>query len=177
MSYEIDFEKSYICPCGKGAVVEASSSNEWNQVNESVKLKCTDCEKRYHIEYISAIHGDHEERIPVLVPTGDTIYRRQNSTSFPAKLCISYPLKILEHVFEVLTNSTTYSNITDETTREVVRKCKSYHDTMRIKTVREYTFDAIKIYNKIINNYDMENERINDVKKKIIYIHSLKAAN
>lgn len=177
MSYELDYEKSYICPCGEGVIIENSFSNEWNQVNEGIKLMCPYCEKRYHIQNISAFHGDHVDYIPVLVPNGESIYSNTSSTSFPESLCCSYSIKALARVFDILTDSTTYSKITDYTTREVIRKCKNYHNTMRIKTVKKYVFEAIDIYDKIINSYDRENERINETKKKIIYIHDLKDAN
>ncbi|WP_242356783.1 hypothetical protein [Hungatella effluvii] len=177
MSYELDYEKSYICPCGKGLIVEKSFSNEWNQVNKGIKLLCPWCEKEYHIQNISVIHGDHVDNNPVLVPKGESIYRNTSIASFPEALCCSYSLETLGHVFKILTESTTYPKITDYTTREVIRKCKSYHNTMRIKTVKEYVFDAINIYDEIANSYERENERINATEKKVIYIRNLKAAN
>lgn len=177
MSYELDYEKAYICPCGKGMIIESSFSNEWNKVNEGIKLMCANCEKSYHIQNISASHGDHVDYIPVLVPNGESIYPNTGSASFPESLCCSYSLKTLVDVFDVLTYSTTYSKITDYTTREVIRKCKNYHNTMRIKTVKKYVFDAINIYDKTANSYDRETEQINETKKKIIYIHKLKDVN
>lgn len=177
MSYELDYEKSYICPCGKGVIVEKSFSNEWNRIKEEINLICADCKIKYHLEYIRSIHGDHEDSIPVLVPNGESVYQNTRYESFQEELCCSYPLKTLEYVSEILIDSTSCSKIKDYITREVIKKYKRYYNTMRIKAIRENVFDAIELYNKFTNNYERENDRINATKKKVVYIHNLEAAN
>ena len=172
MSYELDFVKKISCPCGMGQINKTSKSNEWNQIKSSIYIKCNDCENKYHIEYQFAIHGDQIKDIPYLVPNGEMLSRNSYNTyedTFPSQLCLSYPLDTLDKVYQVLCESTTYSKITDETTRFLVRKCKkSVNGTMRITTVKKYVLEAIKIYSNLNVNYDKDTERIDDVKKRCI---------
>ncbi|MDF2546163.1 MAG: hypothetical protein K0R93_1061 [Anaerosolibacter sp.] len=178
MSYELDYEKKVSCPCEKGQIVETSSSNDWNQVKSNIYIECMDCKNKYHIEYQYAIHGDHDVSIPYLVPNGETLIRNNsyniNEVPFSKQLCLSYSLDILDMVYQVLCKSTTYSKITDETTRSIVRRSKrSVNGTMRINTVRECVSEAIQNYNNLNVNYDKDTERIADVKKRSLRIMNL----
>lgn len=175
MSYELDYENKHPCPCTKGYIVETSSSNDWNQVESHVNIECSECCSKYHIENLTSIRGDQVNYIPVLVPNGETLLRNNSfniyKISFPEQLCRSRSLETLKHVYEVLCSSTTYSKISDESTRKIVRECKSVHNTIKISSVKGYVLDAIKEYNNFEINYDKDTERIKETRKKIISIY------
>ncbi len=178
MSYELDYEKKIPCPCEKGHIVKTSYSNDWNQVKSNICINCIDCKNKYHIEHQRAIHGDHVDDIPYLVPNGETLYRNNsyniNEVPFSNQLCLSYSLDILDKVYEEICKNTTYSKITDEKTRRIFRQCKrSVIGTMRIKTVRECVAEAIQNYNNLSVNYDKDTLRIADVIKRSLRIMNL----
>ena len=174
MSYEQDYMNKRSCPCGKGLIIEKSASNEWNQVKSSIYIDCAECESKYHIEHEYVLHGDHTVDIPVFVPNGETLCRHNSynifEIPFTEQLCRSFPLEVLKSSYEILNNSTTYSKIKDEATRKIIRNCKNVHNTMRIKTVKQYVLDAINIYKTLDVSYDLDTKRIEETKRKIISI-------
>lgn len=49
MSWEIDWEKEYPCPCGKGKYKVISKSDDWNRTKEEYVMFCKECKDKYNI--------------------------------------------------------------------------------------------------------------------------------
>jgi hypothetical protein len=70
----------------------------------------------------------------------------------------------------VLSRSTSYTKITDEKTRRIIRQCKLVNMTARISNVREYVTQVLSIYEGLNNNFDKETERIRELLARCIRI-------
>ena len=83
MSYELDYEHAYRCPCGAGVVMERGYSNDWFQHEHSWSIDCVSC-KATHQVAVRYLHyltepgtTTYAELVPVCWPEEITRLRQQ----------------------------------------------------------------------------------------------------